>query len=408
MSIAKTILGVLTLSYLVVATLTHPLLPSSTDFLAQDRAIRLMIGLREALLVALFGMAAFVTLGRRMVPLYAFILYAAVLMTRDALVGDVPVVIAIRALIMVTLPILLMRTMERAPELLGAVSAGLKIAISLAAGIALFQLFAIPGYYGTTFLGPRVFGAMASPLHLSYTAGIAAIFFATRRPGSGSGAGSVFWVLVCFGLCLLSGGRAGILISLVALMALLANQFEATKHIRAIGALVAGVLLVAAAFVVSNPVISGRAGTSGGPLEDGRFNVWASALGTWQNGSIWEILFGSGVGEGSNAMAAYVSDFYFTDSAFVFLLLSFGICGLVYMTGLTLWTMMRLSSGPVIVAWFIAAATQLYYELQPFTVILALCLHARYDRRALRADSPHASARRSVGATDPAALEGHS
>jgi hypothetical protein len=134
-------------------------------------------------------------------------------------------------------------------------------------------------------------------------------------------------------------------------------------------------LLVLLAFLVSSPEISGRAGTANGPLQDGRFNAWVYALGEWSHSSLFEILFGSGIGVGSNASSTYVLDFIHTDSGFVFLILSYGLVGLIYTGALVLYFLGRNTSIYVVLAWLLTGATQLVFELHPISVILPLCVN---------------------------------
>lgn len=363
----KKVLSLLIFLYPIVASFTHPLLPGS-GLLAGDRVFKSAIIFREFILTGMFASLLIVTLSRSLIYIYVFFVWCVLLMLLGVASTDIPLMVQIRITILIGVFLLLPFAVKRAPSLLSPAHLSLKIIIITSFILSLIQIGFIPAVYGSTFLGPRVFAGMASPLHLSYAAGASALFFATRRQVN------FFWIALCLCLCLMTGGRAGILIGFVAFGTWVGKHFVAKNTTKLAVVASFAILLVALSFAVSNPAISGREDTSGGPLEDGRFEVWVIALRDWLDGDILEVLFGSGLGSGSNALSAYVDNFAFTDSTFVFSLLSFGFAGTIYLAGLIYFNFATMYSVPVFIAWVVAALTQQTFELQPFIIILALCL----------------------------------
>lgn len=90
--------------------------------------------------------------------------------------------------------------------------------------VSLLQLMSMDSYYGATFLGARVVGTFALPLHVSLFAGAASmiIIMGPRRHQT--------WLLmICGFLCLASGGRAGMMMLALALLGRFAMSLRQEK-----------------------------------------------------------------------------------------------------------------------------------------------------------------------------------
>lgn len=364
----RQIVAALVATYVLAAAFTHPLLPGSDGIAATGRGLRSVIYLREGALALIFAAGLVQATARGLWHVHLFALYAGFLLVLAVIEATVPVVFGVRSVVTIGAALVLPFMVQTNPLILRHAARALKVVIASYVVLALVQLATLPPFYGATFLGPRVFAASSSPLHLAFTAGAASVFFATQ---SRSGGG---WVLACLFLALASGGRAGMLIALVGVSALFAGHLRSTLPARVIGFQLLAVLLVVAAFVVSMPELSGRSGTAGGPLEDARLRAWSIALSDWSRGSVGELLFGSGLGVGSNASAAFVESFTYTDSTLVFLILSYGLLGAMLVMGSMVWTLVRLCSPFALIAWAITALTQLVFELHPVSLIPLLCL----------------------------------
>lgn len=359
--------------YLFAAAFTHPWLPGY-PLTGTGRAVSAVIYLRELLILTIVAICMLHIIHKRnAVIVYIFIIYSIIMTIITAIFTDLPISIALRSILMITVSIVVPLAILNGSEIKNYVGTPLKIIILLYLIICFIQLSYIPPYYGATFLGSRVFAAAASPLNLSYTAGASAIFFATQREPS------KFWVYACCVLTVVSGGRTGMMIALLAVCALVVHRFKADLPSKILGLIALLVIIVVASLIVSSPEISGREGTAGGPLQDQRFDVWWRAIYPWLNGTWYEFLFGLGVGLGSNASIGASINFSYTDSTFVYLLISYGLLGFT----LTL-TLIILSFGSnlsifALLALALTATTQLIFELQPAFIILILSLHSEVE-----------------------------
>jgi hypothetical protein len=358
--------------YLLAASFTHPWLPGY-PLLGAERALSFVIYLRELMLIVLVVLSIISIRNKKnTIILYIFILYSIIISTITAATTSLSIIISIRSIITISAVIVIPIAARKSPGMVEVSCMALKIIIPIYLIISIIQIFMIPPYYGETFFGPRVFSSTASPLNLSYIAGASAILFATQREPR------KFWVYACCALTVISGGRTGMMISLIALCALAGRRFKADLLSKILGMIILLAITVFASLIVSSPEISGRAGTAGGPLQDARFGVWWEAIYPWLDGSWREFLFGLGIGLGSNASRATAVNFSYTDSAFVYLLISYGLVGFTLISVSIMLAIVSNLSIFAVLAFLLTAATQLIFELQPTFIILILSLQPRF------------------------------
>ena len=194
----------------------------------------------------------------------------------------------------------------------------------LEAALAVWQTQNVLGYFGTTALGPRPWGTLASPNNLSAAFVASMLLFYFAKPP--------FWrTLLALGAAgaFITGSRSGVLGAAVVLGMIFAKRFRA-RLLLLIPGLLVGVLLLA---ISSSEAVSGR------QIEgEGRFAVWAATL---SDMSLTDILLGQGVGFGSNAtIVAYGlnAGAMTTDSQPISMFVSFGLVGASSLVvGLALW-----------------------------------------------------------------------
>lgn len=231
----------------------------------------------------------------------------------------------------------------------------------------------IPPLFGTTFVGPRPFGTFATPNVLGMAAlgvlVLAAVVQIRFR---------AIAVAASLAVVFVSGSRTAML---GALLIALGTRAERVKYRWLLVPNVA-VLVFVAYRGVSTESLSGRV-ISG----EGRLALWQDALGSAMHSPI-DWLFGAGVGYGSNAAATLLGgeEVTVTDSLFVAVLLSFGLCGFVALLaglihasrklGVHAWTILPVT--------LLVALTVNLPEVAPINVLLTVAAGVAWDRCACR------------------------
>lgn len=282
-------------------------------------------------------------------------------------------IIFFRVLISIAITFLVSSQAHRYSDFSFMLTQAIKAVILLELFIAIFQLFQIDNYFGRTFLGPRIFGSVARPLHLSILAGTAAVFLTSQRTRF-----IFFWLSACAFLALASGGRAGMLLVAIAIGDIFFRRVK-KNIVNLYLMLILGVIFITAAYIVSsNSLVSGRSGTVANLAKEARWETWGIALSQLFDGpdSISKILFGVGVGSGSNSFVA-VSEYggraVISDSTIIFLVLSFGgIAGISLMLS---YAFIALNEGRIyptaVLAWFFLGLSQITFEVHPSGLLLA-------------------------------------
>lgn len=192
--------------------------------------------------------------------------------------------------------------------------------------LAVYELLFLPGFvFGRTFLGPRPFGTLPSPIHFGLTMSACALYFSflNRR----------YWVFVCVFLCVASGSRTAMLAVCLVLGYMVIRRFPVWD--RVVLVLMGLPLAYLAYSAVSTRSLSGRELKG-----EARVDVWLQALDNIQGAG--DFLFGWGVGLGANTLGTlfgrgYLQGQYMSDSVFIFLIGSYGMIGvLLYLAAIML------------------------------------------------------------------------
>lgn len=183
--------------------------------------------------------------------------------------------------------------------------------------ITIYQLMFFPPSFGATFLGARVNGFYYNPIIFSmFLSSLSLILYVLKSKNY------KIWILLIVLICLCTGGRAGILISLMLLISSYMGIFIKNKI-----SIVGLFFVIAPLFflILSSSEISGREATSEKGLKDGRLDVWGEWLNTlFQNSN--DFIFGVSVGTGTNASVKF-STGSIADSMFITIFTSFGFVG---------------------------------------------------------------------------------
>ncbi len=364
------ILGWLLALYLLASVFTHPaLIVTYGNYLPEARRIGAILILREVcfILMTLICFLMIMADGsvQRSTKWGCLLLlgYGLFLAVRTVILGDDWLLLAgLRSLLSIFAAGVIPFILIKEPKLIDRMVVVLKWIILIQLALCIFQAATLPTYFGRTFLGPRTFGTMPQPIHLSIVAGSAVVVFACQRT-------SLVWVLAGLMVALLTGGRAGMILAMVGLSVIAMRYISLAGYRRYLAIILAPLLLFGGQFIVSHPLISGRSGTVGGVLSDARWTVWGRALDTYSNSDLATILLGQGLGTGSNSLAVQTG--LYTDATPVFIILSFGLLGflLIFTALAMIWS--GRASQPGIIALILVGLTQLIFELHPVPIILA-------------------------------------
>lgn len=182
------------------------------------------------------------------------------------------------------------------------------------------QLLSAPPIFGTTFAGPRPWGTFSSPNNLALC--MVGILVMARLINSQH---VRLFILICLPVVAVSGSRTALLASFIVLAG------ETLGRIRLRWALVpwAGVALYGLYLLVTSSALSGRVIN-----EEGRLDAWGNSLALLD--SPWDVLFGAGLGTGTNAIVVLSGRYQtegtaISDSAFTMTVVSTGFIGLAFL-----------------------------------------------------------------------------
>ena len=265
----------------------------------------------------------------------------------------------------------------------------LKFSVFVQLVISVFQLGLMEPFFGSSQLGVRVFGAFASPIHLSIFFGATSIYFASAIQRN-----ALFWLALCLFGSLLTGGRTGLLLVFVG-FGLFAYRRLDLRLMGSICALIVFSLLFGVVYYgVSDPLVSGREGTALGVSGEQRWVTWANTLeGLLTNRTSFPTaLFGEGVGQGSNTFVRLVEwggdgnrQGVISDSLYVYSVKSIGIAGsLVFLVALFFnGRPFKAENLFGLVGWALLGVTQIAFEIHPSSVILLSCASVPLRRERL-------------------------
>lgn len=229
----------------------------------------------------------------------------------------------------------------------------LRYYIAIQGALAISQALWAPAVFGVSILsGGRPFGTFVSPnLFGAAMATCTLVFSMARVPGMRK------WMYFSVLLAVMSGSRTSMLSAFLVLF------FRGCTAVRARDrwalALPAPVLAIGLLLLASTPLLSGRQDAD--LAEEGRIGQWQKML----NANINEpadLLFGWGLGLGSNTITVMFGDDHFpgqfiSDSLYLFLLNGYGLVGVIAYLSL-LWMSLHLSGhqGKLVVTTFIFVA----------------------------------------------------
>lgn len=333
---------------------------------------------RELLFVVIFVETIWqsIRIGR---SIRAYLLYAAalvmllsIILIKDALLyGEIDAsIFGIRFLLILNIACSAWIATRYQPDFIFHPLLGKSIGLWLSASIlfAAMQLYDMPPFFGKTLIGTRTQGLSPQPIHFSMTlAAVALYLFVTDRL-------TPLRELILLLVTLSTGGRAGI----IALMALLIfRHARSARTPRVILLLLMPAILIGLYFFVSNAWISGRIGTEGGLLGEGRLNTWGIAMDSFA-GDPWRILLGNMLGFGANFYGIAEQRGFAVDSMYISILLNFGLAGLILL-GLAAWQATRGGDDRVLasvgVLLFLGVA-QNVVEIHPVNLLVLACIGA--------------------------------
>lgn len=226
--------------------------------------------------------------------------------------------------------------------------------------ISIYQVLNFQPYFGTTIFGTRANGVFFNPIVFSINIAAISVFLYYSKVEY-----KFILLIICFLLCLLSGGRAGIIVSFLALFLFIITARKYSKIS------LISIFLIPILFLISSaPDLSGREGTQA-RFNDARIDKWKEV--TANNfTSLDKFLIGTGLGDGTNAANRSNINSEISDSAFVVLFRSFGALGLtVYLFFLFLiYIKYRADSILLLTAIFIFSLAQSLIEMHPAFIII--------------------------------------
>lgn len=244
----------------------------------------------------------------------------------------------------------------------------LKLYMILIGPVAVYQALTFPEFWGRTAFGTRANGTYTNPIIFSMVVGSFACLFLVA-----GGKNCRKWILYCLVIALLTGGRSGMLACLLALISSFSPRQFKNKY------MISGLFLVLVPvmfWLVSAQAVSGRELAQQSGLEDARFGVWGAYIQQFQ--SLSDIVFGIGIGEGTNAGLSYAdqSQGSFTDNTFLMLMSSFGLPGAIAFFAWIVLLARRVEfRGYVVLAVFMLYfISQSMPEMHPAYVIMTLAI----------------------------------
>lgn len=250
-----------------------------------------------------------------------------------ALERNLPLVVPLAGLrVFEYLPLLftgmLMARLEQGERALRQLAYYVCVFVLVEAILGVMQALYSPHLYGVSLLGGgRAFGTFVSPNTYGATLATCALLLALSTC-----AGLRLWLFMCVICVILSGSRTAFVCTALILFFLGLRRLAPWERVLTL--LLTPFLLAGAVWLGSSKAVSGR------EIEgEGRFEAWTDLL-TTNIQSLWDLLFGWGLGLGSNTVTVLFGNDAFTgqftsDSLYMYLLNGFGLIGLLaYLLGL--------------------------------------------------------------------------
>lgn len=233
--------------------------------------------------------------------------------------------------------------------------------------VSIYQAANFPAAYGSTYFGSRVNGVYDNPILFSMTVAAMALFIFYSRSKY-----KTAWLFVCLFITLLTGGRAGTLVSMLLFMlSIMPNNISRKVWVLSL-------FLVPAIFiVVSDSMLSGREGTES-VFKDGRLLLWVEIINNSISQGVVPVFMGTGLGDGTNASFRNVGDvsYLVSDSAFLMLFRSFGLLGVVayVLVFFLLYKKFGNKSIPLLLTLIVFSLAQSLPELHPAFLIVLVAI----------------------------------
>lgn len=241
------------------------------------------------------------------------------------------------------------------------------------------------GYEGSTFFGSRVIGTFNNPNTVGAFFAFIFMFFLFFRE-SKFYVSLLFCILAIYGI-LMSGSRAAISIASFLLMLHIWIKLK-NFYLKILYILALPVLLVLVYLIL--PILSGRERMIS-VLDDPRWNILFSIF---NERSIFEVIFGSGIGYGSNTLNSITNSLpkifsvdkglvTVTDSTISLLLLQFGIVGiLMYVLTIISFTYKMGYKGMAISSYIIILGiSNVWFEMYPINLLVCSLIGITYNKK---------------------------
>jgi hypothetical protein len=212
-----------------------------------------------------------------------------------------------------------------------ALAVTLRILLMVWLPLALYQVLNAPPFQGRTIFGSRAFGTFNEANVFGVTIATMTLWLVLTQmveDRRGWRPHDLLWLGICIVLATLSGSRTAVAMTILAvafpIVALFRRHVDQLTVAAVLPLVVFGTLIAG-----STAAISGRRTNL---FADARLERWQEVLGAVQSPS--DLLFGWGLGLGSNTLSNVFGYYYFegqfiADSHYVFVLGSFGLVGLV-------------------------------------------------------------------------------
>lgn len=244
----------------------------------------------------------------------------------------------------------------------------IKVILIIYVAASVYQMLSFPGTFGQTIFGARANGPYQNPINFSIAiAAFSVAFYYSEETNR------KYWILLCLVLTFTTGGRAGILVTiLVTIMTFVVGRLGYKFSVVAI------ILLPIFFQLISSSAISGRDEANESGLKDGRLAQWTEIVNPIISSGAVPVLLGAGLGEGTNASISYHKDTktIVSDSAFVMMFRSFGLIGLAFylLSLIVILNKYKLNSIVLLCATFIFSMAQSLPEQHPAFLILIFSL----------------------------------
>lgn len=345
------------------------------ELAAEGEQVSLFIVVRELSYFFLGALLIFQGSQRRVnLVLYATIIaFLSILIIRSILINEaiVLIVYGLRIVVLLAMGFSVLTIFSNIDRIERVLMNYIFVLIALWLSSSLWQLINYQSLFGETIFGPRVSGTYLNPIIFSMVLGSSSLFLLYAKSFSGKG----LILLLLFWLTLLTGGRAGILVSFISLLSHWIGRRSNYNYLLII-------ILPLLFFAASFSEISGRSGTESF-FKDGRLSKWESLLLDFMGGEPVNFILGKSLGVGTNASRISDSSSHIVaDSAFVSGLLSFGVIYVLLYIGLIVFTLYRYGSNgvPIFITLLIYSFAQNLPELHP-TFLLVMAAYGILEKR---------------------------